>query len=161
MYRDRFRQATDQSERMTVIIEEGPGAMDTREDAFPAVGLVSTTSGSMPIDLARLRSLEQWVSDFGRPDWWRGFFHRAEARVYCSGRHTSAASSSRNFRWLEHYPVAHRPGRLACVSNTKPRARRVRLHEASGASRPVAIVLREGADVSPMAPGGRRSEEAG
>jgi Putative DNA-binding domain len=82
MYRDRFRQATDQTERMTVVIEEGLRAMDTREDAFLAVGLVPTTSGSMRIDLARTRSLEQWVSDFGRPDWWRGFFHdRPVARV--------------------------------------------------------------------------------
>jgi hypothetical protein len=75
MYRDRFRQATDQTERLAVLIEEGLSAMDTRDGVFLAVGLVPTSPGAMSIDVARLQAVEQWARDFGRVFWWRGFFH--------------------------------------------------------------------------------------
>jgi hypothetical protein len=76
MYRDRFRLVTDQSDRLTAVLEEGLRAMDTSEGAFLAVGLVPTTAGSMAIDLARLQAVVQCGSDFGRVHWWRGFFHQ-------------------------------------------------------------------------------------
>jgi hypothetical protein len=76
MYRDRFRLATDQSERVAVVLEEGLGAVDTSQGAFLAVGLVPTSPGFMSIDVARLQAAVQWASDFGRVHWWRGFFHQ-------------------------------------------------------------------------------------
>jgi hypothetical protein len=82
MYRDRFRLATDQSERVMVVLQEGLSAMNTSEGALLAVGLVPTTSGSMSIDLARLHAVAQWANDFGRAYWWRGFFYtNPSARV--------------------------------------------------------------------------------
>jgi hypothetical protein len=86
MYRDRFRVATDQTERLAVVLEEGLRAMDTSEDAFLAVGLVPTTSGSMSIDLARIRSVEQWAVDLGRRNWWLGFFHHQPSVRVGTGR---------------------------------------------------------------------------
>jgi hypothetical protein len=76
MYRDRFRLATDQSERVAVVLEEGLGAVDTSQGAFLAAGLVPTSPGFMSIDVARLQAAVQWASDFGRVHWWRGFFHQ-------------------------------------------------------------------------------------
>jgi hypothetical protein len=76
LYRDRFRLATDQSERVRVVLEEGLSAMDTSQGALLAVGLVPTSSGSMAIDLARLQAVVRWASDFGPVHWWRGFFHQ-------------------------------------------------------------------------------------
>lgn len=76
MYRDRFRLATDQTEQMTGVLEEGLRAIDTSEGAFLVVGHVPTTSGSIAIDLARLQAVVLWASDFGRVHWWRGFFHQ-------------------------------------------------------------------------------------
>lgn len=83
MYRDRFRLATDESERLTVVLDEGLNAMDTPAgEAFLAVALVPTTSGSMSIDVARTGLVEQWAAELGRPHWWRGFFgDRPRARV--------------------------------------------------------------------------------
>jgi hypothetical protein len=75
MYRDRFRLATDQSDRVTAALEEGLSAMDTSEGAFLAVALVPTSPGSMSIDLARVQTVGQWATDFGRAYWWRGFFY--------------------------------------------------------------------------------------
>lgn len=76
MYSDRFRLATDQTEQMTGVLEEGLRAIDTSEGAFLVVGHVPTTSGSIAIDLARLQAVVLWASDFGRVHWWRGFFHQ-------------------------------------------------------------------------------------
>jgi Putative DNA-binding domain len=74
MYRDRFRIATDQSERVASVLEDGLGAMDTRDDAFLAVGLAPTAPGYMSIDRARVRAVEQWAIELGRRNYWRGFF---------------------------------------------------------------------------------------
>jgi hypothetical protein len=76
MYRDRFRQATDQTERLTAVLEVGLSGIDTSEGACVAVGLVPTTSGSMSIDLARRQAAAQWASSFGPAYWWRGFTRR-------------------------------------------------------------------------------------
>ena len=83
MYRDRFRFATDESKRITEVLNEGLNAMHTPAgNAFLAVGLVPTTSGSMSIDVARTGLVEQWAIELGLPNWWRGFFHnRPRVRV--------------------------------------------------------------------------------
>ena len=71
MYRDRFRVAATQADRVTRILEDGLGAMDLSEDAFVASALVPTGSGSMSIDLARTRAMEQWAMDLA-PAWYDG-----------------------------------------------------------------------------------------
>jgi hypothetical protein len=73
-YRDRFRLAGDQVRRVEQIIDEGIGAMDVGGAAFVAVALVPTGLGSMTIDLAQVRSTEQWARDFGSPIFFTGFF---------------------------------------------------------------------------------------
>jgi hypothetical protein len=73
-YRDRFRLAGDQAGRVEQLVDEGLGAMDLGGAAFIAVALVPTGLGSMTIDLARVRSVEQWARDFGSPILFTGFF---------------------------------------------------------------------------------------
>src|SRR5215218_5455798 len=72
-YRDRFVIATNQAERIGVVLLEGLEAMDMREDSFVAVALVPTGAGSMPIDLARVAAVEQWAKALGAPYFFDGF----------------------------------------------------------------------------------------
>jgi hypothetical protein len=85
MYRDRFRLATDQTDRLATLMQEGLAAMDTSgQDAFLALALSPTTPGSMTIDLARVNQLGEWAKSFGPAFVWRGFFSdlpRAKVRA--------------------------------------------------------------------------------
>jgi Putative DNA-binding domain len=82
MYRDRFRLATDESERVTAVLGEGLSAMDTSEGAFLAVALVPTTSGSMSIDVARTRAVEEWAVELGGRTGGPGSSPTARERVW-------------------------------------------------------------------------------
>jgi hypothetical protein len=73
-YRDRFRLAGDQAGRIAQILDDGLGAMDVGGAAFVALAIVPTGLGSMTIDLARVRSIEQWATDMGSPIFFSGFF---------------------------------------------------------------------------------------
>jgi hypothetical protein len=73
-YRDRYRLAADQAGRVTRILEDGLGMMDQGARAFLAVGMVPTGLGSMHIDLARVRAIEQWVRTLGPANRFEGFF---------------------------------------------------------------------------------------
>jgi Putative DNA-binding domain len=74
MYRDRFRGSADQVERVGVALEEGLAAMDTSEEAFVALAIVPASSGSMSSSLTQVRAVQDWATQFGPVDWWRGFF---------------------------------------------------------------------------------------
>jgi Putative DNA-binding domain len=87
MYRDRYRLASDQAERIGVVIDEGLREMDTSEEAFVAVGLVPTNSGSMTIDLSRVKATEEWGRQMGDAGAWVGFFD--------SGAHPTAGVAAR------------------------------------------------------------------
>jgi hypothetical protein len=74
-YRNRFRLATDQTTRITRILDEGMNAMDYRQPvAFLGLALVPTGGGAMTIDLERTRVLEQTMRDLGAPQFFDGFF---------------------------------------------------------------------------------------
>jgi Schlafen, AlbA_2 len=75
VYRDRFRLATDQTTRVSRILDQGLDAMDYQQpSAFLGVALVPTGPGAMAIDLERTWSLEQWIRDLGAPRYFDGFF---------------------------------------------------------------------------------------
>ena len=74
-YRDRFTVAAGQAGRMDRVLSEGLDAMDLSEEAFLAVALVPTGAGSMPIDLARVAAVGEWVkTEIGPARWFEGFF---------------------------------------------------------------------------------------
>lgn len=77
LYRDRFSVASGQTGRLSEILDDGLGAMDLSDEAFLAVALVPTGPGSMPIDLARVDAVGEWVrKEIGAPLWFEGFFDR-------------------------------------------------------------------------------------
>src|SRR5690242_14401607 len=76
MYRDRFAVAVGQAGRLDRILTDGLDAMDLSEEAFIAAALVPTGAGSMPINLARLAAIGEWVrTEIGAANWFEGFFN--------------------------------------------------------------------------------------
>jgi hypothetical protein len=73
-YRDRYRVATDQSARVSQILENGLAMMDRAANAFLAVAMVPTGPGSMTIDLAQVQAVQQWIRSLGPPMHFEGFF---------------------------------------------------------------------------------------
>jgi Putative DNA-binding domain len=100
LYRDRFRMVTDQSERVTTVLEDGLRAMDTREGAFLAVGLAPTTAGYMSIDRTRVRAVEEWAVGFSRRNYWRGFFYERPTVRVGAGRVMVAPVGTRPPNWV-------------------------------------------------------------
>lgn len=67
--------ATGQAAGVTGLLNDGLEMMDPEASAFLAVALVPTGLGSMTIDLARMRAIEQWVRDMGPATrFFEGFF---------------------------------------------------------------------------------------
>jgi hypothetical protein len=73
-YRDRFRLASDQAGRVTHLLDGGFEMMDRDVGAILGVAMVPTGLGSMAIDLARMRAIEQWARDLGPANYFDGFF---------------------------------------------------------------------------------------
>jgi hypothetical protein len=76
-YRSRYRLAADQAGRVTSILGDGLHMMDHEAGAFLALAMVPTGLGSMPIDLARVRAIEQWIRGLGPASRFEGFFDPA------------------------------------------------------------------------------------
>jgi hypothetical protein len=75
MYRDCFTVAAGQERRIDKILSDALGEMNLSEEAFLAVALVPTGAGSMPIDLARVAAIGEWVrTEIGPANWFDGFF---------------------------------------------------------------------------------------
>jgi hypothetical protein len=77
-YRDRYRLATDQAKRVTHLLNDGLAMMDPDASAFLAVAMVPTGIGTMTVDVAGLRAIEQWVREVGAASrFFEGFFDPA------------------------------------------------------------------------------------
>lgn len=92
MYRDRFTAFRDSIERIEFVLRSGLEAVDRDEDraAYLAVALVPSAPGSMPMDFAQVRRLEEWAAEPSGSVLWRGFFGsrpnaRAGVRRVCLG----------------------------------------------------------------------------
>jgi hypothetical protein len=69
-YRDRFTRISTDLERVEQVMRGGIDAtdIDPDEDAYLAVALVPSQSGSFQVDASAVRSVEEWVR--GQPDFW-------------------------------------------------------------------------------------------
>ena len=75
MYRDRFRLATDQTERSVTVLQEGIAQVELEEkSAYLTVALVPAAAGSMTISRDRISEMEEWAVDPLGTYFWRGFF---------------------------------------------------------------------------------------
>jgi len=123
-YRDRYRIATDQATRVAHVREEGLGAMDLSGDAFVAVAMVPTGRGSMAIDLARVRTIEEWARELGPPNYFEGFFPRDVPPAAGVGAHRVILTSifERDHRPSWQYAELYDDGTgFACRRLTDPR----------------------------------------
>lgn len=71
-YRDRFTRMNTDLERVEQVMREGLQVtdIDADEDAYLAVALVPSQSGSFQVDTAAVRAVEAWAR--GQADLWRG-----------------------------------------------------------------------------------------
>jgi hypothetical protein len=86
-YRDRYRLATGQVERVAQVVDEGLRVMDLERGAFIGVAVVPTGLGSMSIDLARVEAIEGWARDLGAPNHFEGFFEQGASPSAGVGAH--------------------------------------------------------------------------
>lgn len=80
-YRDRYRLATDQVERVATVLDDGFRAMDVESGTFIGVAMVPTGLGSIPIDVAHVAAIQRWISELGGPNYFDGFFDPTVAPV--------------------------------------------------------------------------------
>ena len=73
---DRRRQmlAAEQAPRAARVLTEGLEKMDGAADAFLAVAMVPMEAGSMAIDAAAVRAIEEWIRGLGPGHFLEGFF---------------------------------------------------------------------------------------
>lgn len=111
-YRGRFQLATEDSERVSGLLDEGLQAMDLSEDAYLAVGLVPSGRGAMEIDLARTRTVGDWLTNLGAPNYFDGFFSRdtPPTAIVGAGRITGKSIYEANKRPSWQYVELHRDG---------------------------------------------------
>ena len=93
LYRDRFQLIAGQTERLDLVMSEGLAEMETGADAYLAVALVPTSSGSMSIDAAQVSEVEQWARDMqNSAEPWLGFFRIASPDARAGPRRVTLAS---------------------------------------------------------------------
>lgn len=94
LYRDRFRQADDVTDRIGRIIDETLAGLDP-EPHYPrvVVGLVPTASSEVPNNAARLREIKDWA----------GQFSAGEIEGFWAGTDVAARVGLRRARLFDNY----------------------------------------------------------